>query len=77
MGHSGRRLLTLPDHGVQGPAVAPYIASAQMGSFPHTSGIKGRQIHTGPRDCGFSSQDAQIVDRIHFENRPMPNSLTH
>jgi hypothetical protein len=51
--------------------VAPYIASAQMGSFPHTGGIRGPQTHTGPRDCGFSSQDAPIVDRIHFENLPM------
>jgi len=28
MGHSGRRLSTLPDHGVQGPTVVPYITSA-------------------------------------------------
>lgn len=73
MGHSGRRL----DHGVRGPAIAPYMAGAQMGSLPHMGGIKAPQPHMGPRDRGFTSQDARIVDRAQFENRSMPSPSTH
>lgn len=77
MGQSGRRPLTPHDHGVRGPAVPPYSAGTQMGSLPHMGGSRGPQPHMGPRDRGFTSQDARIVDRSHFENRTMPSPLTH
>lgn len=77
MGHSGRRPLTPHDHGVRGPAVSPYSAGTQMGSLPHMGGSRAPQPHMGPRDRGFTSQDARIVDRAHFDNRSMPSPLTH
>lgn len=77
MGHSGRRLLTPPDHGVRGPAMPSYMTGAQMGSLPHMGGIRGPQAHMGLRDRGFTSQDARFVDRAQFENRSMPNPSTH
>ena len=47
------------------------------GSIPHMDGIRGPQPHMGPRDYGFTSQDAEIMDRDKFRNQSMPRPSTH
>jgi hypothetical protein len=66
MRHSGRRLLTLPDHGVQGPAVAPYIAGAQMVPFPHTGGLFQKTVkpHVFSTGNGTIRDDASITSDL-------------
>ena len=45
--------------------------------FNSTYGWEGPQPHMGSCDLGFTSQDAQIVNRAQFENQSMSIPLTH
>eukprot|EP00252_Welwitschia_mirabilis_P009250 TRINITY_DN2166_c0_g2_i1.p1 TRINITY_DN2166_c0_g2~~TRINITY_DN2166_c0_g2_i1.p1 ORF type:complete len:1878 (+),score=408.31 TRINITY_DN2166_c0_g2_i1:386-6019(+) len=73
-GHSGRRIMTPPDHGTKGPVGPPYTSSLQTGSSQSMAGGRGTQSHMGTRG-GISSQDARITDRSHYDSRPFSNSL--